>query len=214
MPTKLFQFSGSPKNGGSGWKSIADGAIVEKVTIDYPIESGRYVEHEVEFAAADGALTCDATWAEDSAIPNPMSVAGMYATWGGATIANITFMRLVLIGNNADFIDSSSTGITRRKPGNIDARAIIRTNIPNAAALQAANAIEELYVGKRDNPAVTPWKMKWMKCMGWTPVVDIQGKNGKPEIVAADVHFAFTGYKDGTVGSIISSAGATIWPEP
>jgi hypothetical protein len=74
------------------------------------------------------------------------------------------------------------------------------------------NTIEELWIGSRTTPALTPWKLKWMKFMGATPVVDIEGDNGKPKIVASDLMFSFTGYKDGAEGFITNPAGTNIWP--
>jgi len=213
MPAKnpgvLFTFSGATKDGG-GWKSESNGAIVEQVTIDWPVEGGKFVEHELSAAAASGALTANAAWAADSSIPNPVSAEGMGATFDGTAITNLAHMRLILLAKNG-FIpaDSSSNGRAVRTPGNIDALAIVRTNIPGFSSIPAADTFGELVLGSKTG--VVPWTIRFMQFMGSTEVVEIETEDGRPKVVASDLHFAWTAYYNSETGSITGPSG-TLWP--
>jgi hypothetical protein len=209
LPGALFTFTGATETGG-GATSIANGAIVKQIRVDWPVSTGAFVHHRVDGECAEGALTFGASTATDVNIPNPLSAKQLYATFGGVDITHVTDMVFAAQCKNADSIDSSSAGIRNRKKGNYDAVAVVRVNVEAFASLPVTNTIGILAIGK--GTAVTPWTVHWMKLMNIKPVVDIEGNDGKPKVVGADLQFAFTGYNGGVKGFITTPLGGTLWP--
>lgn len=116
LPGDTFQFTGALRNGYQT-DSGANGAIVTKVIVHFPVASGKYFWYELHFASANSTLVAGTGTIEDVSTPAPVSPVGMYLHFDDVGVPIIN-AKLTVENAVATYRDSSTGGDMGRKEGN------------------------------------------------------------------------------------------------
>ena len=208
LPGEIFTFTGSDR-AGQGWRSAANGAIVDKAHIFVKPKIAEMIYHHLYFSG-NGSLTPGAYLATSSATPGGISSKERGIAINGSAVSGIASWDLEIIGNNADPLwTSTSGGWPNRGAGNIDAIITWQHHFDSIGTLPALGSFVEfwLYV-----TASTYWAVKWAEILQLPTRYVIRNAQNKPEYVVTDGVAKFSGYYGGVEGFIKRPAGTTYWP--
>jgi hypothetical protein len=213
MPGEVFTFAGNMNNG----KGATGTAIVDEVSLTINIETGAIIEHSVNFSA-NGALTFGTVAATDASVPCPPTSIGckvQLATPAGspsfADLEDVRTVTLTLTRANAAYVNSETSGGTRRTKGNLDFTLAITVHTDDANDLPDVNLVRSVRIFVN---ATEYWELNWVRFSEISGVeVDIEGAG----IVGATLNASMQGFTSisdvCTEGSIITPDEVTIWPE-
>lgn len=201
LPADIFTFEGAASND-KGAKSVADGAIVDKVTIEWNLEQGAFIRHTTEFACKKGILEYGSVATSDSSIPNPPTSTSCNIA-GIAGCIELRRMKLILLARNPKYVNASTEGQRQREPGNKDGGfecTIYTEDADFELVEQIKNVTFE--VGTAGS-----WDMKWaiLSTVGATLPIGQEG------LFEAQIAGKFTGYKDAEKGWVKAPGGTAWW---
>jgi len=191
-----------------GLQSAENGAIVDRVRVVWDIQNALYLHHFIWFSS-NGALSAYTTpRIVDTGEPSPISAKGktillgtVGAGYGSAVPeSNVTRIQLDLICKNAPYVDSSTSGDTHRKEGNVDWTVQWRRNISAPSDLTTLwNTIKECYIQTVTGETPFYWTVNHIIPTRWVPIYSVEGeRDSRAKIVAADIFAQGAGW--GTAG--------------
>ncbi len=195
-PGDAFSFSGDV----DASYGISGTAIVDKITIECPVEEGARIEHAVEFSA-NGALSAAAASATAGATPTIFSAISRKVALGGVDVTDVRGWKLVLSANNKPYVSSDTAGQVQRVAGNIDAQFEYKVYEDSASDFptEGTMAVVRFYV-----TSSTYWELTWGI---FQEIADWGGDLEGAENVGAVIRGAYSAFNATSMGTIRNPAG-------
>lgn len=191
-PGDIFTFTGSL----DAVNGVEGSAMVEEVVINWDIEAGGIISHEVTFSS-NGVLTLGAAVATDATVPAPLPAVGTkieealaIATPVFTEITDIRTITLTISRNNPSYASSSTAGDTKRVMGTLDMSISFGVYEGDPADLIAVNGVRHLKVYI---DATNFWELKWVR-FGEASDVDCDIEDGG--LVSATMNAEMEGFTD------------------
>ena len=206
-PGDAFAFAGSIDGavGCSGY------AIVDSFDLVIDVEGAKIDSETINFSG-NGALTKGVQVVTDVVVPNPPS--GFYggvslADAVGGTFAPVSDVRQITLrvqAQNPAYVDSSTSGQTMRKPGNIDCTASFGVYLlDDFTNIFAVNTLKVIQIAVT---ASTYWEIAWVI---FHEASGIEANMEAVNIVSATNNASWTGFSAGVKGYIKDPAGIYRW---
>jgi len=213
MPGELFTLTASDRVG-QGWKSSANGAIVDRVKIFCNPSEAELFYYHIWFSG-NGSLTTGAYAATSSATPGGTSSKDRILKIGNTSQTGIGYWDLDIIGNNTDPLwVGGGGGWPNRGAGNIDATITWRQHFDAIEDMAGSGLARlgsftyfKLYV-----TATLYWDLKWMEILKLPTKYVIRNQQNKPEYVVTNGEAKFSAYYG--VPSVIGWINRPAVPQP
>lgn len=210
-PGDYFTFTGSDRNG-QGWRSSTNGAIVDRVRIFCPIETGRHIYWQINFLA-NGPLVKGAYAAVDGAVPAPLNCKGLKFYVETNEVKGVLGWEFDLDGNTTDpSYPSHLAGWPARDPGNLDATLTWDQTFDEMSQLYEVGSS---YAFSMYDSASTFYTFRYGQILDQPVEYQIEGNPpGKGVYITAVKQSAhFTGFRSSSQGTILVTPYSTaIWP--
>jgi len=205
LPGKTFTFEGDTDTS----YGVSASAIVDRVTIECPVEPGGLISTLVEFSNNDAAGLVRGSASSGGAGSSPAIISAITrkATWDGADVS-IRGWKLVLTCRNRPYVDTDSAGFVKRTVGNMDGQFEfgVYQDQPANLPTEGAIAIARFYV-----TATAYWELTWGII---ERVFDYGGDHEGAENVSGAVRGFWTSQDGTSIGTIKTPAAANHWPVP
>lgn len=224
LPGEEFTFKGAITGIAAAAVGVSGDAIVDSVQINWDMEAGTILNHQVNFGAMSALTFGSINVADDTSIPEPVSASGLivktalYEAGGAAgalmELHEVRTATLTLTRNNPSYVSSGTGGNTYRFKGNFDVALALSCYAKDTDGWDSfpkpneAHAVE-LYVNDTD-----AWFVKWIMFndMGGMDV-DVEGA----ALVGCSLSGSLAGFWDvsgtWTTGVVETPADAQVWPE-
>ena len=210
LPGSTFRFIGATRDG-KGVDSQANGAIVDKVVMEWDTARAKLLSYKCFFSSAGQELLSGNYSASDSTIPNPPTPVGLGFSLDGVAVADVEKMELTLECDNPPYVTSSTSGHTYRNQGNYDASFKALVLLDNPADLPSKNTLKELKINTKSDGSEY-WLMKWAIITEASPELPIEGPDGRSDYMKGQIAGKFSGFKEGIEGTITTPSGTVFWP--
>jgi len=199
-PGSAFSFAGDVDDN----YGVSGTAIVDKITIECPVEEAKRIEQVVEFSA-NGGLDRGAAAATAGSSPSIVSAISRKVSLDGVDVTDVRGWKLVLTARNKPYASSDTAGQIMRTAGNIDGQYEYKVYEDNPSDLPTEGEVKivRFYV-----TATTYWELKW----GIMEEIDDWGGDLEgAENVGASIRGSYNAFYGTISGSIKNPAGETKW---
>lgn len=204
MPGEYFDFLGftAPATGAYGTAGVtksAVNAIVEEVTLNWNFATGELLNWAMSFAAGEPLPITEGAAATTDLVlpvPKPVSCLKVTLTESNTVWPNIVSVALTIRSNNQTFVNSSTLGMTGRRPGIIDFTcAVVEENNQTDSNLVIANCLGTAPGGNNILrlwvDATTYWDLYWAHLVD---VSDLRVDMDTGAIIQQTNNFAMAGF--------------------
>jgi len=216
-PILLPGYAGAFLGSFDGANGVSGDIVVDRATINIPIEAGGPIEHTVDFSG-NGALDFGAAVVEDETDPEIYTSIGCKVMLGTVAnpavwtkeVDNVRAVSLVLNADNVKYVSSGTGGKTKRLPGNIDASLSISVYEGDPTEIIVPNTLwgVRLYVN-----ATEYWELLWAL---FSEASGVEVDRESAAMIGATLNAAFNGYTKiqtvETEGHILDPASEAWWP--